>query len=335
MSGIVTVTPAAAIDLTYRVSKLRFGEVNRANTVSMELSGKGVNVARAVALSGYPVSAVLPLGADGLVLAESPEIRHLLVVVPAGARTRVNTTVLDPASGTTKINESPLPLDAKVWESLVAQVDAEVLRLRADWLVLSGSVPRIAQSGVMVPFLDLLRAARDRGARVAIDTAGTALEAAVRELDLVTLLKPNIHELAEVTGRALESIGDVAEAAGELHRGGCDIVFVSMGADGALALSKDGLWLARARAQVVNTAGAGDASLAGFLVGSSIAGSTDLDVSSGLATAASWGALSVSQATTVLASLEAAPRAVLVRDPDPVTELSEPATPQVAHSDRR
>lgn len=326
MNGIVTVTPAAAIDLTYRVSRLRFGEVNRADAVSRELSGKGVNVARAVALSGYPVRAVLPLGSDGLVLAESPAIRHLLVVVPAGARTRVNTTVLDSTSGTTKINEGPLPLDATVWESLVAQVDAEVVRLHADWLVLAGSVPRSAQSGVMVPFLDLLRVARDRGARVAIDTAGTALEAAVQKLDLVTLLKPNIHELAEVTGRALRTIGDVAEAAGELHRGGCDIVFVSMGADGALALSKDGLWLARARAQVVNSAGAGDASLAGFLVGSSISDSTNIDVPSGLATAAAWGALSVSQATTALATLEGAPRAVLVRDPHPDTELSEPAS---------
>lgn len=325
MTGIVTVTPSAAIDLTYHLSQLRFGEVNRADAVSTELSGKGVNVARAVALSGHPVSAVLPLGADGLVLAESPGVRDLLVVVPAGARTRVNTTLVGAGSGTTKINEGPLPLDAEVWESLVAQVNAEISRLSADWLVLSGSMPRMID-GDMVPFTDLLRDARDRGVRVAVDTAGAALDVAVRHLDLVTLVKPNTHELAELTGRTLRSIGDVAAAAEELHRGGCDVVYVSMGADGALALSADGLWHARARAQVVNTAGAGDASLAGFLVGSSVLDSATIDVPSGLVTAASWGALAVSQATTILASLDDAPSTVLVRDPDPASELSEPAS---------
>ncbi len=326
MSGIVTVTPAAAIDLTYHVSQLRFGEVNRADAVSAELSGKGVNVARAIALSGYPVSAVLPLGTDGLVLADAPDVRDLLVVVAAGERTRVNSTLIDTA-GTTKINENPLPLDAAVWASLVGQVDAEITRLDADWFVLSGSVPRMAHSDALVPFLDLVQSAHDRGVRVAVDTAGTALEAAVERLDLVTLLKPNTHELAELTGRELLSFGDVADAAGELRRAGCDVVYVSMGADGALALSADGLWHARTRARVVNTAGAGDASLAGFLVGSSVPGSADIDVPAGLSSAASWGALSVSQATTVLARLEDAQQSVLVRDPDPATLLTEPASP--------
>jgi 1-phosphofructokinase len=325
VSGIVTVTPAAAIDRTYSVSQLRFGEVHRAIDVSTELSGKGVNVARAVALAGHRVSAVLPLGADGLDLAEHSANSGLLVLVPAGGQTRVNTTVLDP-SGTTKINQGPLPLDARVWEALVAQVEAEIIRLDADWLVLSGTLPQIVESGVMVPFPDLLRKAYDRGVRVAVDTAGSALEIAAQQLDLVTLLKPNTQELAELTGRPLRSVGDVADAAAELHRGGCDVVYVSMGADGALALSADGLWHARARAQVLNTAGAGDASLAGFLVGSG-SDPARIDVPSGLALAASWGALAVSQATTVLATLEGAPRATLVRDPVRATPLTEPALP--------
>jgi 1-phosphofructokinase len=327
MSGIVTVTPAAAIDRTYSVSQLRFGEVNRASTVSTELSGKGVNVARAVALGGQPVTAVLPLGTDALGLAESSASQGLLVIVPAGGRTRVNTTLLDRESGTTKINQSPLPLHAAVWEALVSQVDTEITRLAADWLVVSGSLPHIVESDLMVPFPDLLRKAQQRGVRVAIDTAGIALETATQHLDLVTLLKPNTHELAELTGRPLRSIGDVAGAAAELHRGGCDVVYVSMGADGALALSADGLWHARARATVVNTAGAGDASLAGFLVGSSGSDPSAIDVPSGLALAASWGALAVSQATTALTSLDNAPQPVLVRDPDPATPLGEPAMP--------
>lgn len=325
MSAIVTVTPAAAIDRTYHLAQLRLGDVNRASAVSTELSGKGVNVARAAALGGRSVSAVLPLGADTAELTESTS-GELLAVVAAGPRTRVNTTLLDSDWGTTKINARPLPLETHVWNSLVHQAESEIIRLDAHWLVLSGTIPQIVESGAMAPFPDLLRMASDRGVNVAVDTAGAALETAARHLELVTLLKPNTHELAELTGRPLSSFGDVEEAAAELHRAGCDVVYVSMGADGAMGYSADGVWHAhaQARARVVNTAGAGDASLAGFLVGSD--GIDAIDVPAGLVLAASWGALAVSQATTVLSSLDGAPEVVLIRDPDPDTPLGEPSS---------
>jgi 1-phosphofructokinase len=312
MSGVVTVTPAAAIDQTYRVDGLRLGDVNRAVGVSTELSGKGVNVARAVTLSPLPVRAVVPMGADGRILTDG--------------RTRVNTTILDAATGTTKVNEPAIPLRAEDWAAVVATAGAEIDRIGADWLVLSGTIPTVQGGTGLVDILQLLRQAGDRGARVAVDTAGAALETAVANLDLVHLLKPNAHELAELTGRELLTIGDVASAADELHRAGCDLVYVSMGADGALLRTAAGLWHAHVAATVVNTAGAGDASLAGFLVGLHGEDGRD-DPAAAVASAAAWGALAVSSATTILTSLEALTTPVAVQDPDPTTPLSEPATP--------
>ena len=323
MSAIVTVTPAAAIDQTYHLNSLRLGEVNRASSVGTELSGKGVNVARAIALSGTTVSAVLALGPDGVLLAGRPERDGLLAIVSGMDRTRVNTTVLDATGATTKINEAPIPLDPAVWSAVERLAESECRRLDADWLVISGSIPTVAGTGAFVDLTGLLSMAADAGIRVAVDTAGAALAEVVAHLDLVSLLKPNTHELAELTGRRLDTIGDVVAAASELHVGGCDIMYVSMGADGALALSSDGLWHAGARARVVNTAGAGDASLAGFLVGSTRDG--EVDVPAGLALAASWGALSVSQSTTLLSDIGAAPLSVLVKDPDLGIALTEPA----------
>jgi len=324
-AGIVTVTPAAAIDQTYRVDGLRLGDVNRAVGVSSELSGKGVNVARAITLSRVPVRAVVPLGADGRILAEVPGLQDLLAVVPTSGRTRVNTTILDAATGTTKVNEPAIPLSAEEWGAVVDAAGVEIDRIGAGWLVLSGTIPALSDGGPL-DILQLLRRAADAGARVAVDTAGSALEVAVANLDLVHLLKPNAHELAELTGRPLLTLGDVAEAAEELHRAGCDLVYVSMGADGALVRSQAGLWHAHAAATVVNTAGAGDASLAGFLVGLRGSDGQD-DPAAAVAGAATWGALAVSSATTILTSLEDAPTPVVVRDPDPSTPLSEPATP--------
>ncbi|MBF4569939.1 1-phosphofructokinase family hexose kinase [Plantibacter sp. VKM Ac-2880] len=326
MSGIVTVTPAAAIDQTYRVDGLRLGDVNRAVGVSTELSGKGVNVARAVTLSRLPVRAVVPMGEDGRILAGDPALQPLLAVVPTDGRTRVNTTILDDATGTTKVNEPAIPLRAADWAAVVAASAREIDRIGADWLVLSGTIPTVTEGGGLVDILELLREAGGRGARVAVDTAGVALETAVANLDLVHLLKPNAHELAELTGRELLTIGDVAAAADELHRAGCDLVYVSMGADGALVRSSAGLWHAHTAATVVNTAGAGDASLAGFLVGLRGPDGQD-DPAAAVATAAAWGALAVSSATTVLTSLDGAPLPIAVRDPDPGTPLREPATP--------
>lgn len=323
MSAIVTVTPAAAIDQTYHLRSLRLGEVNRASSVNTELSGKGVNVARAIALSGTTVSAVLALGPDGVLLAGQPERDGLLAIVSGMDRTRVNTTVLDATGSTTKINEAPIPLDPVVWSAIELLAEAECRRLDAHWLVISGSIPTVAGTGAFVDLTGLLSMAADAGIRVAIDTAGAALAEVVAHLDLVSLLKPNTHELAELTGRRLDTIGEVVAAASELRVGGCDMVYVSMGADGALALSSDGLWHARAQATVVNTAGAGDASLAGFLVGSTRDG--DVDVPAGLALAASWGALSVSQSTTLLSDIGTAPLSVLVKDPNLGIALTEPA----------
>ncbi|SDZ16869.1 1-phosphofructokinase family hexose kinase [Herbiconiux ginsengi] len=326
MSGIVTLTPAPAIDLTYHLPHLALGEVNRATAVNTELSGKGVNVARAVALSSVPVSAVLALGAQGAALAEQGGFAGLIAGVPDEGRTRVNTTLLDASGVTTKVNEGPVPVDAGLWAALVERTEFELERLDAEWLVISGSIPPLAGSGRPVPFLDLVRHASARGVRVAIDTAGAALRDVTADLGPVALIKPNTHELAELTGVALRTIGDVTDAARRLHEAGCEFVYVSMGADGALCVSAAGVHHAKAVATVVNTAGAGDASLAGFLVGSSRPDGT-VDVSAGLQLAASWGALAVSQATTLLSSVAEAPPATLTAHPDPATPLTEPATP--------
>ncbi|MCS5720073.1 PfkB family carbohydrate kinase [Herbiconiux sp. CPCC 205763] len=325
MSGIVTLTPAPAIDLTYHLGRLQLGEVNRATAVHTELSGKGVNVARAIALSPVPVSAVLALGAQGAALAEEGGFADLVAGVPDEGRTRVNTTLLDASGVTTKVNEASVPVDSALWAALVDRTESELERLDAAWLVISGSIPPLAESGHPVPFLDLVRRASERGVRVAVDTAGAALSAVAADLRAVSLIKPNTHELAELTGSPLRTIGDVTDGARRLHEAGCEFVYVSMGADGALCVSAAGVQHAKAAATVVNTAGAGDASLAGFLVGSWRDDGT-VDVPAGVQLAASWGALAVSQATTLLSSVAEAAPALLTFDPDPATPLTEPAT---------
>jgi 1-phosphofructokinase len=105
-----------------------------------------------------------------------------------------------------------------------------------------------------------------RNARVAVDTSGEALRKVVQYGP--DLIKPNASELAELTGRALENLGDVVDAAAELRQRGARAVLASLGSDGAILLDDSGCYHGRAPVDsVVSAVGAGDALLAGFLAG--------------------------------------------------------------------
>lgn len=278
---IVTVTPNPSLDRTIEVDHLERGAVIRALSVRVDPGGKGVNVSRALAQHGRPTVAVLPSGgAEGAQLAAllAPQLVPTVPVPVAGA-TRSNVTLVEPDGTTTKVNEPGAALSPAEVEALEARV--EELAARASWVVGCGSLPR----GVEPTFYaQLVDRARRAGARSAIDTSGPALAAVVEASP--DLLKPNHEELAELLGRPLDTLGDVAGAAGELVTRGVGAVLVSLGAAGALLVDADGALHARGPAVTVrSTVGAGDSTLAGFLAAGG-AGATALRVAVAFGTAA-------------------------------------------------
>lgn len=325
--GVVTVTAAGAIDATYRVQRLERGAFTRASAYERELSGKGVNVAAALRHTGRAVTAVVALGRDDLPFAEASPLAGMLRIVAVPGATRVNTSIIDEGGATTKVNAPIPPMGTEGWAAVRSAVAAACAELTAGWLVVSGALPSRPGSSDPVDLGGILRDARAAGVRVALDTSGAGLARAIETPAGIALLKPNTHELAELTRRPLQTIGDVAAAARDLIEAGVGAVYTSMGADGALVVSAAGVVHAHAVARdVVNTAGAGDASLAGFLAG---LGNHDPAGPEALAraaaTAAAWGAHAVAQATTVLARADDAPRADVTSDPDPTTRLTDPA----------
>src|SRR5699024_6021075 len=107
---------------------------------------------------------------------------------------------------------------------------------------------------------------------------------------------PNVHELAELTGREIRTFGEVAAAAGSVLPDRPDAaVLASLGADGSMLVTRRGTLLARSRdIPMVNTVGAGDALLAGFAA-ATVEGLGDVER---LARAALWGASAVASETT-------------------------------------
>nr|WP_243752751.1 PfkB family carbohydrate kinase [Leucobacter ruminantium] len=278
------------------------------------------------------------MGEEDLPLAEVFAADTLRPVLRPGA-TRVNTSIIDSGGATTKVNASAGRLSPDAWAAAQDAAIDEIGRRGAGWLVVSGALPPLDGecagsgdgTGVGDGHLDLgpltIRA-RELGARVALDTSGAALRRAAHEPFGAALLAPNAEELAELAGRGIASVGDALAAARELlERGaaaGLEAVYVSLGADGSLLVSGAGAVLARARAaRVANTAGAGDASLAGLLAGPV---TDDLgSLAAAAARAASFGAHAVAQTSTLLPGLEGAPEAEVLIDPDPGIPLTEAA----------
>ncbi|MEU3791876.1 1-phosphofructokinase [Streptomyces fructofermentans] len=259
---ILTVTPNPSLDRTYEVPALDRGEVIRATGERMDPGGKGVNVSWAVAAAGRRTVAVLPLGgAPGALVADLLDAQGIEVapVAVAGA-TRSNIALAEADGVLTKINAPGPELTAAEQESLL-----EAVRVRsadADWIACCGSLPRgLAPTW----YAELVARSHRAGARIALDTSGPALLAALREGPDV--VKPNAEELAGAVGRPLATVGDAVKAAEELRGLGARAVLASLGADGQLLVSEGGVWFASARVGVVRSnVGAGDASLAGFLV---------------------------------------------------------------------
>lgn len=258
---ILTVTPNPSLDRTYEIPALDRGAVLRATADRIDPGGKGVNVSRAVAAAGHRTLAVLPLGGPagaalaGLLGAEGIEVAG----VPVLGHTRSNVAVAEPDGTLTKINAAGPELTAGEAEALLRKVGERWAG--ADWIACCGSLPR-----GLAPewYAELVARAHRAGTRIALDTSGPSLAAALGERPDV--IKPNAEELAQAVGRPLATLGDAVKAAEELRARGARAVLASLGADGQLLVDEDGTYFGSAPvAAVRSNVGAGDASLAGFL----------------------------------------------------------------------
>ena len=314
---ILTVTPNPSLDRTYEVPSLDRGEVVRATGERVDPGGKGVNVSRAVTAAGQRTVAVLPLGgAPGALVADLLDAQGIEVApVPVAGPTRSNIALAEADGVLTKINAPGPELSAAEQELLLETVRRQ--SRGADWIACCGSLPRgLAPSW----YAALVARAHAAGVRVAVDTSGPALREALRERPDV--VKPNAEELAEVVGRPLATVGDALKAAEELRALGARAVLASLGADGQLLVDDAGTWFGSAPVDAVRSnVGAGDSSLAGFL----IAGGGGPGA---LASAVAHGAAAVRLPGSVMPTpADLDPAAVTVTDRVPVDRaLTEPVS---------
>jgi 1-phosphofructokinase len=291
---VVTLTANPSLDRTLSLpGPLREGGLVRLLAAVTEPGGKGVNVARALAAAGGDAVPVLPAAAHDPIVTALAERGLPLVTVPVDAPVRTNYTLTSPDGTTTKLNEPGVPLGEGTRAAL-----AQALRLHASgsrWVVLSGSLPPGTPAGW---YAELVAFLRDTGVRIAVDTSEEPLQAlmAAGPSGAPDLLKPNSEELASLAGVSeAEVLGDPPAALAAvrvLHERGVAEVLLTLGGDGAVLSTRDGgLWSALPpRITVRSTVGAGDCSLAGYL----LADLADAPPAERLRTAVAYGAASAS-----------------------------------------
>ena len=318
---ILTLTPNPSLDRTVSLAgPLQRGAVQRLTDVVMEPGGKGVNVARVLSNSGRAATAVLPAAEHDPILTAlgALELPGLTVhPVPVAGAARINTAVTEPDGTTTKLNE----LGAGLSEEEIAAVEHALLETLATtplpagasphhWAVMSGSLPPGVPTNWYARLVGLLREAAP-GLRIAVDTSDEPLAALAAELpdSAPDLIKPNGEELGQLAGlpadraMALEegavegNYDPVVDAARLLVGLGIGAVMVTLGPAGAVLVTADGAWHATApEVPVVSTVGAGDSSVAGYILADVNGG----DEAERLRTAMAYGSAAASLPGTTL-----------------------------------
>ncbi|VAX19560.1 1-phosphofructokinase, partial [hydrothermal vent metagenome] len=133
----------------------------------------------------------------------------------------------------------------------------------AEYVIFSGSLPPGLSP---IIYERAVETANNLGATTILDTDGDNLKGGLNGKP--NIIKPNIHELSRLVGKKLSGINEILESAEEIRKKGIEIVLVSMGADGILLVSEHKtLHAIPPDVNVVNTIGAGDSSVAGFVFG--------------------------------------------------------------------
>ncbi|MES2374929.1 MAG: 1-phosphofructokinase family hexose kinase [Bacteroidota bacterium] len=263
MPAIITVTFNPALDKSLSVSELTPDKKIKCPLPVCEPGGGGLNVARAIKkLGGDAVAIYLAGGEAGSIITKLLTDEGIkTVVVNTIQSTRENLIVTDLATSSQYLLDMPgANVTEEEWKACLEVIDTTQ---DVKYIIASGSLP----SGVPIDiYARIALLAKKKGARLIVDTAGEPLKLAVQAG--VFLIKPNIRELAALTGESELDLRSAPKAARQIiSNGHCDAVVVSMGPDGALLVTEDVVMdIIPPALTVKSTVGAGDSMVAGIVM---------------------------------------------------------------------
>ncbi|WP_300261228.1 1-phosphofructokinase [Clostridium sp.] len=255
---IYTLTLNPSIDYVIDVENLELGKVNRTSKDFKFPGGKGINVSRILGNQKIDNIALGFLGGftgkfieDNL---NSLGVKTEFIKVKGDSRINVKIK----SNKETEINSDGPIISAENLKSLFRRLDQLV---EGDILVLAGSIPSTLPRDL---YLQIQKRVSQNNVKVVVDTSGKALLEAIKNKPF--LIKPNNHEIEEIFNVKINSEEELIKYGKELVSLGAENVIISMAGDGALLITKYGVFKGNApKGEVKNSVGAGDSLVGGFL----------------------------------------------------------------------
>ena len=280
----LTLNPALDYDM-YLTDDLNVGELNLAKEVKYRAGGKGINVSKVLnnlEIESTAIAYVAGFVGDLIVTDLKKDGINSEFVELEGC-TRINAKVNGNDIETELTGVSPT-ISKENLEKLIQKMS----ELKdGDILVLAGSIPGTVASDIYKRLSKNVKAKVE----IVLDTRGNLIQ---ENMHNNLFIKPNIHELREMFGEKLETKEEIVNKCKYFLDKGIKNVILSRGGEGALLVNKDFVLEASVpKGKLINSIGAGDSMVAGFVAGytkgMSIEDSFKLAVASGSATAYSYG----------------------------------------------
>lgn len=259
---IYTVTFNPALDYVVFLDGLKLGDINRTTRESIYYGGKGINVSTILNTLGMETTALgFVAGFTGKAIEDGLNAQGMhtdFIHLPEG-NSRINVKVKH--GDETEINGQGPVITQEAIDALFEKLNA--LR-EEDVLVLAGSIPNTLPEDI---YERILAALSGKGIRIAVDATKDLLLNVLKYHPF--LIKPNNHELGEMFHTVCETREDIEHYARELQKMGARNVLISMAGDGAILITEDdgSIRMGTPKGKVVNSVGAGDSMVAGFLAG--------------------------------------------------------------------
>ena len=251
---IYTLTFNPSLDYIVTVPKFTCGMVNRTTEEIIFPGGKGINVSMVLKNLGFENTALgFYAGFTGM------ELKRL--VADKGIHAEFIPVDKVRSEQESEINGQGPAIAASDIDKLYEKLDA---LCDGDILVMAGSIPDVMPQTM---YMDIMKHLQGRNLKIVVDATRDLL---VNVLPFHPfLIKPNNHELGEIFGVEICEKEDVVTYAKKLQERGARNVLISMAGDGAVLVAEDGsVYQAEApEGKLINSVGAGDSMVAGFLAG--------------------------------------------------------------------
>ena len=257
---IYTITFNPAVDLVIQVPNCQLGALNRSKGEDYVAGGKGINMSIVLKRLGVDNVATGFLGGfSGKYIEEFLEKEGITPqFISVEGTTRINVKVKGKVE--TEINAAGPTVDAEKFQRLMNYFE-EVLQ-EGDVVFLAGNAaPGLDESS----YVEIAKLCHARGVKLVLDTTKDLLLACLPYQPF--MIKPNQQELEELFGVNIQTQDEIVHYALQLQKTGARNVLVSCGGDGAFLVSETGQVFTSniPKGTLVNSVGAGDSMLAGFM----------------------------------------------------------------------